>query len=285
MGLFDFIVNVAGLLLWFNWRATRIGSPAKTSPVTLAGMFRRAAPSRFRRWVFVAALAGLIGARTLFYHMLGPAADWTASLDLGAVTLFFRSDRFWLMLLFSVLSFGRALVVVYGWLLAVAMVNRHSEFLNPVAAQLRNQLGRVATYPLYVQLVLPFLLAAVAWQVLHPALAYCGVTNPVSSYGALALQSLLVGLGPYLSLKYFIPPLLCVELIAQYIYFGSNPGWDFLGATARNLLAPLRRIPLRIGKVDCAPVAAIVLVILLLHTLPHLVIAELNKRHLTIWPQ
>lgn len=284
VGLIDFIVNAAGLLLWFNWRATRLDPLTRTSPAALTGTLRRAEPSRLKRRISLVALAGLICVQAFFYRLLGPPADWTASLDLGAITLFFRTDQFWLMLLFSLLSFGRALVVIYFWLLAVVIVNMKTDG-GPIGGPIRYQLGRIATYPLYVQLALPLVLVAAIWQGLHPLLVHSGITNPVSSYGSLALQGILVGLDPYLSLKYLIPPLLCADLIARYIYFGNNPFWDFLSATARNVLAPLRGLPLRVGKVDFAPVVGIVLAVLLLHALPHLLVAELHKHHLTIWPQ
>jgi hypothetical protein len=104
--------------------------------------------------VALGALLGLILARAVLYRLLGPPADWTANLDLGAVTLFFRSDRFWLMLLFSLLSFGRTLVVVYFWLLMLVVVNK-STSPNSIGVVLRRQLGPVAAYTAVVQLALP----------------------------------------------------------------------------------------------------------------------------------
>ena len=41
MTLIDFILNLAALLLWFNWRAARIDPLATATPSTLAGTLRR----------------------------------------------------------------------------------------------------------------------------------------------------------------------------------------------------------------------------------------------------
>ena len=50
MGLLDFILNLVGLLLWFNWRAARFDPLSKFTPATLAGTLRRAEKTSFRRW-------------------------------------------------------------------------------------------------------------------------------------------------------------------------------------------------------------------------------------------
>ena len=54
--------------------------------------------------------------------------------------------------------------------------------------------------------------------------------------------------------KYFIVGILLLHLLNSYVYFGNHPFWNFVNATARNLLYPLRWLPLRVGKVDFAAV-------------------------------
>ena len=49
-------------------------------------------------------------------------------------------------------------------------------------------------------------------------------------------------------------------LLNTYIYFGKHPFWNYVNATAQTLLAPLRKIPLRAGRVDFAPVVGIVII-------------------------
>jgi uncharacterized protein YggT (Ycf19 family) len=285
MPLMDFILNVAGLLLWFTWRAAGFGSVAKLTPATPAGGHRRAKSSRLLRWLSLLALFALVCGRAFFYRLLGPAVDWTASLNLGAVTLFFRTDDFWLTLFFSCLSFARVLVLAYFWLLALCVINRNAKDAHMVSDLICRQLSRVAAWPVSVQLVLPLVFVAAIWPGLHALLTYASITNEIPSFGRLMLQVWLIGLGIYFSLKFLIPALLFADLIAGYIYFGSGPFWVFLSTTARNLLAPLQRLPLRIGKVDFAPLVGIGLTLLLLHALPLLVLQELNKRNLMLWPQ
>jgi hypothetical protein len=51
------------------------------------------------------------------------------------------------------------------------------------------------------------------------------------------------------------------------------------------LLSPLKHVRLRLGRVDLAPVIGIILIVLLLHLLPHFLLHELDRRNLTLWPQ
>ncbi len=46
MGLIDFILNLAGLLLWLNWRAAKADPLGKSKPATLIGTLRRAEPGK-----------------------------------------------------------------------------------------------------------------------------------------------------------------------------------------------------------------------------------------------
>lgn len=284
MVLLDFILNLAGVLLWFNWRAAQLETKARNPPGTIAGTIRRTPPSRLQCWLMLAALCGLIGLRAWFYHHLGPAVEWTASLHLGAVTLFFRSDKLELMLWFSALSFCRALVVVYFWLCFLAVVNRGAT-ADRVTKLIRLQIGRLADWPPLVQLLLPLLLVGSAWAALQPLLAGVGLIQPASSPGRLALQGLLLAAGPVLSLKHLVPALLFVHFVTNHIHFGNSPLWEFPGVAGRNLLRPLRSLPLQTRRMDFAPLAGIVLCLLLLHSLPQWVLLKLHENDLTIWPQ
>ena len=57
MGIVDFILNLAGLLLWLNWRSNRFDPLVKRLPATLMGTLRPAAPKRLRSCVIIASLA------------------------------------------------------------------------------------------------------------------------------------------------------------------------------------------------------------------------------------
>jgi uncharacterized protein YggT (Ycf19 family) len=54
--------------------------------------------------------------------------------------------------------------------------------------------------------------------------------------------------------------LLTLYLLNSYIYFGNHPFWNYVDATGRAVLNPLKKIPLRIGKADFTPVVGIALV-------------------------
>ena len=103
MSLINFILDIAGLLLWLSWRSIRFDPFTRPTPATLAGTVRRAEPVRLKRWHFLAALLGLLAVRAAFYWQIGPAVNWTPRLDLGIVALAFRSDVFFTVLLFSFL--------------------------------------------------------------------------------------------------------------------------------------------------------------------------------------
>lgn len=284
MAFLDFILNLAGLLLWFNWRAAQLEAKAHPAPGTIASTIRRTAPSRLQRWLMLAGLFVLICIRAWFYRYLGPAVEWTASLNLGAILLFFRSDKIELMLLFSTLSFFRILVVVYFWLLFLDVVNRGAA-TDPMSKLIRLQLGGLAGWPRFFRLLLPLLFVAIAWAGLQHLLTSAGVTHPASTNGRLFLQGLLIAAGTFLSLKYLIPALLFVHFLTSYVYFGRSAFWDFPVIAGQNLLAPLRRVPLRLGRMDFAPLVGIVLALLLLHSVPQWIVRIVEQQDRTIWPQ
>ena len=64
-----------------------------------------------------------------------------------------------------------------------------------------------------------------------------------------------------LTLKFVLPVILLLHLVTSYVYLGKSPVWDFIATTARGLLALLRWLPLRVGKLDLGPLAAIVLIL------------------------
>jgi len=289
MGLIDFILNLAGLLLWLNWRSLHLDPLARRTPATLVGTLRPAAPRRWRNWQLLAGLGLLLLLRSAFYWDIGSTVSWTPTLDLGVVALAFRSDSFPAGIslrattLFSLLSFGHVLLVFYFWLLVLESLNRRNAEPDAVQKILRLHLGRMARWPWPVQLLLPLLLTAALWVAIHPLLVSIGVLNRAGSLAHLAEQGLLVGGGLVLTLKYLLPVILLLHLIVSYVYLGTSPLWDFISSTARNLLRPVQA--LRYGKLDLAPLAGILLILLALHWLPNYVLRKLLEKNLTLWPQ
>ncbi|MCU0783166.1 MAG: hypothetical protein MUF81_03790 [Verrucomicrobia bacterium] len=263
MSLIDFILNLAGLLLWLNWRALPFDPLTKTTPATLVGTLRRAEPMRMKRWHFLAALGALILIRALFYCQLGPALNWTAGLNLIATKLPFQSDFFGRMLLYSGLSFGLMLGIFFLWLLLLSMLTRDTGENIFLARLVRLHLGRVDGWPWPVKLLLPLLAGAALWWLLGWALTSWGLMPRPVSAAQRAGQSALVGLSAYLAWKYLIAGLLALHWVNNYVYFGNHALWACVNTSARRLLSPLQKLPLHVGKMDFAPLVGIAVVFLL----------------------
>jgi uncharacterized protein YggT (Ycf19 family) len=285
MTLLDQILNLVCVLLWLNWRSHAADPLTLATPVTLAGTLRRAENRRFKGWKFLAAVILLLLFRAIIYRQIGPGAEWTPKMNLVFVALAFRSDNLTLCLLYSALSFGRALLVLYVWLLAVALINRGRVDPGPVQKLVRQQLGPVASWPWTLQLLLPFILTIAIWLALNPLLLRLNITGHSHSFLLLLEQGALVGLGIVFALKYLFLVLLVFHLLLTYVYLGSNPIWEFISGTAGNLLAPINWIPLRLGKLDLAPILGILLAVALLHIVPEVSLRKMLDRNLTIWPQ
>ncbi len=285
MGLIDFILNLAGVLLWLNWRSNRLDPLTRATPATLVGTIKRTKPTRIHRWQFLVFVALLVFVRAFFYREIGPAVNWTPKLDLGAIAPVFRANDFQQQLLFSVLSFVRALVIFYFWLLTLAVINRRS--VNPDALQklLLLQLGKAAQWPLSLKIAAAVCISGLLWLAAYPLLAHAGVINWASSKSHLTGQCLVIGVGIFLSLKYLLPGILFLHLIVSYVYLGNSPFWEFVSSTSRNLMSPLTREPWRVGKVDLAPLVGLVLIgLLFFYPIPWGVRYLLNVFRLTIWP-
>lgn len=284
MDVIDFILNLAALLLWLNWRSLRFDPLVKTSAASLAGTLRRAEPRRTRGWRMLSGLLLLLLFRGLVYWVLGAPVQWTPKLQLGVVVLAFRVDDFWVTLLYSAAGFTRILVICYFWLAVLAVYNRGVLQPDAVLRLIRLHLGHVLRFPWPVILAALPLLVAGLWAVSHPLLAWAGVLSPVQSAIHLIGQSLLLTLALVLTLKYILPVFLLLYFVASYVYLGSNPLWEFVSNTAVRIMAPVRWLPLRFGKLDLAPLVATILVLGLLHWAPKAVENALVKQGATVWP-
>jgi len=259
LDVIDFVLNLAGLLLWLSWLSIPFDPLARAVPSTLPGTLRRAAPIRWSHRHFLASLAALLFVRAIFYWKVGGAVSWTARLNLIATSIPFQSDFFRRMLVFSILSFVLVLALFYLWLLFFTVVNRQTDdLLQKFARQL---LGRAGRLPAWILLLLPIFIAILAWLILSPFLAWMQIL-PGASFVTRVEQGALIGLGSFLTWKYLIGVVLALHIVNSYIYLGNHPLWDFVNLTARRIIQPLRRFPLELGKVDFTPVLAILIVFL-----------------------
>jgi len=258
MGIVDFILNVAGLLLWLNWRSIQFDPLARRTPATLMGTLRPASPPKLRRWHLLAFIAGLLLLRALIYWWIGSmfVQVWVGKLDLGIIILPFRSDSFWRILSFSFFSFGLTLGIFYLWLLLLSLLKGPEPFHRLV----KIPLGRVDDWPRGVKVSLPFIATALCWWLTSWLFAWLQIIpQPVSAAHRLE-ESLVIGLGSYLTWKFPISAILLLHLLNSYIYFGKHPFWNYVNVTAQKMLQPLKKIPLRVGRVDFAPVLAVAIV-------------------------
>ena len=260
MALIDFILNLAGLLLWLSWRSVRFDPLGKRMPATLIGTLRRAEPQRLRRWHLLVALAALLLLRAGIYWQIGSATKpvWAGTLNLGVVVPAFASNSFVRMTLFSCLSFGLMLGVFYLCLLLLSILAGPEPFHRLV----RMPLGGMDRWPRWAKFLMPLAATAAAWWLASWLLASLQVIpEPVSPAHRLE-ESLVIALGGYLVWKYLIGALLILHLLNSYIYFGKHPFWAYVNAEAQTLLSPLRALPLRVGRVDFAPLVGMALVFL-----------------------
>lgn len=285
MALLDSILNFAVLLLWLNWRSLRLDPVANSIPTTLAGTLKSTRPTSLKGWQVLAGLCLLLVLRVVVCEEIGSPVDWTPKLDLGFIALAFRSDNLATAVAYSLLSSLRLVVVFYFWLLALVAINRASTEPDPLLKLLRFHVGRVARWPVAVQISLPIVVAAGLWMALQPLLVRYHVVIPAASFIHLCAQGLLVGTGLIFSLKYLVPAILLLHLVSSYVYLGNNALWDFVSTSSRNLLRPLQGVPLRFARVDFAPIAAILLVLFLLHWLPDYLLRVLALHKLTLWPR
>ena len=281
MDLINDILNLAALLLWFNWCSVDYDPFSRRTPATLAGTVRPAAPSRFKRWHLLVVIGVLLLCRALLYRRLGPAVGWVPNLDLFFVLLAFRGESLGAMLIFSFVSFLQVMTVFYFWLVALAVINHSSKQRDPLQKLLLLQLGPVAKLPRTVLMILPFGIVALLWMGIHPLLVLSGTLSPIQSGWHLVEQGLLIGAAVYLTLKILLPAFLFLYFLSSYVYLGNGPIWDFISATGRRILAPLSRLPLRLGKVDFAPLIGIVIILLAVHALPE----SVQKQLVAMWPQ
>ncbi len=258
MSLLDLVLNLAGLLLFLNWRA--IDFVPAVSTQSLLGTLRRAEARRGRRWIHLAALAVLLLARGLFYWQVGPAVDWTPKLNLAVVSLPFRSDFLGRSLLFSLLSFGKTLGAFYLWLLFLSLVNRATPDTDPAQRLVRAHLGWLERWPAYAKLVLAVAAAALVWTLTSALFRKLELLPPLQSTAHGWQQIALMAVAPFLCWKILLAGLLLLHLLNSYVYLGRSAFWDFVNLTACHLLAALRWLPLRLGRVDLAPVTGIALV-------------------------
>jgi uncharacterized protein YggT (Ycf19 family) len=260
--LIDFILNVAGVLLWLNYRGIRFDPLVRTSAASLAGTLKRAEVRKRPRWPLPLWLLGLLLFRGWLYHQIGPEVRWMPRIDLTPIPITLRSDLASRMLIFSFLSFLLTLGIVYVWLLLLSLLHRRNE-QDPILNSVRLHLGFADRLPVLIRLALPLICGVLAWLGLSYLLEWMRVLPPPGSFSHRAQQAVLVGVGAYLHWKTLLGLLLLLFVLNSYIYLGTHSFWNFINSTGRNFLTPFRLLPLQAGRIDFSPVLALGVVFLL----------------------
>jgi len=251
----DFILNVAGLLLWLNWRSIQFDPLTRRTPATLMGTLRPASPKKLRPWHLLIFIILLLVVRAAIYWWIGSATNWTAKLDLGAVVLPFRSDWFWHILVYSFCSFGLALGIFYLCLLPLSLLAGP----EPMHRLVKIPLGQVDDWPRWAKAILPLVVTGIVWWVV--SWLFCGlrIMPPPIAPAHRIEQSIVLGLDSYLIWRFPLGGLLLLHLLNSYIYFGKHPFWKYVNETSQKLLLPLQQLPLRLGRMDFAPLVGIII--------------------------
>ena len=260
MAVVDWILNLAGVLLWSSWRSNRVERGASRAGVGLASTLRKAESRGAPRWSHLLILIAPLVLRSAFYWQVGSEGGLSMELDLLTITLPFRCDRLGLMLLYSLLSFLLALGVFYSWLLLLSAINRKVSDSDPVQRLIRSQLGWPERLPALLRLLLPILLGGLGWAAMCPILVRLEVIPAIASTRLLWEQAALLGFSTVLLWKWPIVGLLLVHLFTSYVHFGAGTLLNFVTTTSRNLLRFMGRLQLQLGKLDLSPLVVIFLV-------------------------
>ncbi len=257
--LLDFLLNVVGLLLWFNWRASGI-KLAAPGVVSLAATIQRTESIEPRRWFSLGCLIALLVVRSLVYCNIGSKVDWTATMDLTAIVLPFRSDLLSRMFLFSLLSFVLALGIVYASLLLLSVVNEKSRATDYFCRLITIQLGFPGNWFWPIRFFLAPIVAALLWMLSSLLFVKLGIIPPPKNAAHAWEIAGVLALSIMLTWKYVLILFLGLHLLNTYVYLGNSSFWQFVALTGNRLSLPLRW--LRIGKLDLASPILIILILL-----------------------
>jgi len=62
---------------------------------------------------------------------------------------------------------------------------------------------------------------------------------------------------PKIVTRFYIIAILLLHMLNSYVYLGNQAFWHYVSKTSRNLLSPLDRLPLRVGRVASFSLAAL----------------------------
>jgi hypothetical protein len=259
MNIIDWILNIACLFLWIDWRSGTLTK--RPSPVLSLASAVRPAERRLRaEFGSLAVLAFILLVRPCFYYSIGSKLNWTPQLDLFAISLPWRSDLLGRMYLYSTISFLLTLGFFYAAMFLLSAVNRQLPDTEVMQQFVRLQLGWLEKIPWPLKLLLPSLVTGLAWAAALPLFAAIDLIPSVPESEAIWGQSFAFALAPLLAWKWVILVILVLHLVNLYVYLGTHPVWPYISVTARKILVPLSF--LSFSKMDLAPVVGMAILLL-----------------------
>jgi len=260
MSLIDWILNLAGLFLWVDWRS---GTLAK-QPQPVVSLASAVRPAEQRIGTGRGSLAGLLAillVRPCFYYTIGSKLMWTPKLDLFSLSLPWRSDLLDRMYLYSTISFLLAFGFLYSTLFLLSGINRAVPDSDPIQRFIRLQLGWLERIPWFLKFFLPSVAAFLCWSCAAPIFGWLDLLPDAWPQRAIWGEALAFAVAAVLSWKWTLLFLLFLHLLNFYVYLGTHPIWNYIGMTSRRLLKPLSFLTL--ARIDLAPVAGAALVLFL----------------------
>ncbi|MCF7708692.1 MAG: hypothetical protein K9N52_07325 [Verrucomicrobia bacterium] len=263
MGLLNFILDIVCMLVWVNWLAAKkVATPMQPAVSLLHTLQPTEEKNTKRHWMLVL-LSGIIVGRAFFYANVGASLQWVPSINLGAITLSFRSDFAGRMFVFSCLSFVIIFVSFHFWMLLLSSVSHKASVSDPFRQRLRRFLGVFDKLPVWIKLLLPFLCGALLWFLASWYFVYLEIIPPRRDLMEVLGQSAVIGLSSYLVWQYLLIIVFLLHLINSYVYLGNAPFWKYVDTTGIKLLRPLKWLPLSLGKIDFSPLVGIGIVIVI----------------------
>jgi len=211
----DFILNLAGLLLWINWRAARL----TIEQAETCDAHRHIAPAPRRHDFDIGTClrhrraAGFARA-VLLADRLGCGLGW--KLDLGVTTIFFRSNLFGEILLFSVSVCANARNF-YLWLLLLSILSGPQTIHRLV----KIQLGEIDGWRRWIEI---YFASGGDWHCFggwQAGRSHGCIQNQRSAAAQRIEEALVIGFSSYLVWKFSLAHCSRYTCLNSYIYFGK----------------------------------------------------------------
>jgi len=273
MELLNFILNLAALFLWLNWREARRMRKRSRYAQLLTRVTNTFSPWNWQHSSLLF-LGLILSLRALLYLQLAQIIDWIPVLNAGPVSLPFRADYYFRLAIYSFLDFFWFFLSAYSIFLLLSALNEKKADTNPILKFIRSELGFLERWPASLKITVPFLIAFLFWFALSALLTELGIVPNLQSHSLRAQFSLILALSLLFAWRLFLLALFALDFVQNHVYLGRSPLWEFIHHTSRTLLQPVRVLPTKVQGIDFAPLLGIVFT---------LALTALGQRLLLAW--